>query len=326
MNRVAWALAALFVVLVVVLIFVFGDDAGEVTTTIPGTTTTLEEATTTEGETTTTVQVTTTTSAETTTSQGETTTTGLEGNWSDEPLVVFEFGALGWWSGGGWVRVDEGTSLPVSGGEDYQIALLGDGGVTTGGAQISVCEPLANPGVELADSLGGPWPAPNGVAVSAPWPLVPHLVEEISDDGTYAAIAGQLLAERGLNVTSPVIKQAIRLDLEGDGVNEVLVVAEEVPSDLFAQVGNYSIAFLQRVVGGEVQNAILGDQVVLEVPEGTTPFIISYTVGAVADLSGDGKMEIVMNETYYEGDSVVVWEYVNDEVGPVAQISSGCGV
>jgi hypothetical protein len=326
MNRAAWILAGLFVVLVVVLIFMFGDnDVGDTSTSTGETTTTLA-APTTIGPATTAGETTTTSGETTTSAEGTTTTTGLEGNWADQPLVVYEFGALGWWNGSGWMQVDESTSLPVVGGEDYQIAVLGGGGVTTGGPQETLCEPLMNQGVNLDGPLGGQWPEPYGVAISAPWTLVPYLVEAVADDGTYAAVASQLLADRGLDVPNPVIKQMLRLDLEGDGVNEVLVVAEDVAPDLFAQEGDYSIAFLRNVVEGEVRTAMLGDQVVAEVPEGQTPFIISYTVGAVADLSGDGKMEIVMNETYYEGNGVVVWEYVNDDLGPVMQIVSGCGV
>jgi hypothetical protein len=36
-------------------------------------------------------------------------------------------------------------------------------------------------------------------------------------------------------------------------------------------------------------------------------------------------MEIVLDSAYYEGVGVEVWEYVNDDIGPTAQISTGCG-
>jgi hypothetical protein len=54
-------------------------------------------------------------------------------------------------------------------------------------------------------------------------------------------------------------------------------------------------------------------------------FLISFTVGTVADLNGDGKMEIVVDSAYYEGLGVEVWEYVNDDLGPVPRVSVGCG-
>ena len=327
MRRWTIALSILLGVIVVVLIFMFTrDDAGETTTTEFGATTTSTAL----GSTTTLSDRTTTTSDEPTTTTEESTTTtvagGLEGNWAAEPLVAAGFGGLGWWDGGNWIQVDEGTSLPVSGGEDYQIALLGVEARTTGGGEELLCEPLDNPGVVLADEdLLGDWPGPFGVAISADWDLVPNLVEETVDDGTYAAIASQLLEERGLTVASPPIKQVIRVDLEGDGVNEVLVVAEDVPDGLLAEVGDYSIAFLQKVVDGAPATSVIGESVVVELAEGETPFVLSFSIAAVADLSGDGRMEIVLDSAYYEGVGVEVWEYVNDDIGPMAQISTGCG-
>ncbi|MGH8871324.1 MAG: hypothetical protein ACRDWS_05060 [Acidimicrobiia bacterium] len=329
MNRTAWVLAGLFVVMVVVIIFMLGDeeDGGVTTTTSLASATTSAGTTTPEaGPTTSLGAATTTTVAETTTTTVPTTTTtsaAVEGNWSDTPIVAAGFGALGWWDGEGWVQVEAGTALPVVGGEDYQVALLGLEAIIGGGAPTTSCDPLDNPGVVFEnEQVLGDWPGPVGVAISAPWILVPHLVEEIEDDGTYAAFAGELLAERGLNVPDPVIKQLLQIDLEGDGVNEVLVVAEDVTNGLFAEDGDYSIAFLRRTVQGAVNTAILGESVIVTADD---PYVSSFSVGAVADLNGDGKMEIVLTSAYYEGIGVEVWEYVDDDLGPIPQIAAGCG-
>jgi hypothetical protein len=327
MNRTAWILVGLFVVLVVVLIFVFGggdDDPG--TTTIADTSTSVAGTTSTVAGTTTIGDGTTSTSAATTTTTpGTTTIAGLEGNWADSPIVVAGFGALGWWDGSSWVAVEEGTTLPVSGGEDYQVAFLGVEAVTTGGGQEALCEPLNNPGVALEDEeLLGDFPGPYGVAISAPWELVPHLAEEIEDgDGSNSAFAREVLAGFGLDVPEPPIKQLLRVDLEGDGVNEIIVVAEDVTEGLFAEVGDYSLAFLRKTVGGSIQDIVLGESVITD--ESQLPLVYSFSVGAVADLNGDAKMEIVVSSAYYEGLGVEVWEYVDDSDGAVMQISQGCG-
>jgi hypothetical protein len=196
--------------------------------------------------------------------------------------------------------------------------------ITTGGPPTTLCDPLNNPGVVLEnEEVLGDFPGPFGVGISASWQLVPYLVEEIEDDGTYAAFAGGLLAERGLNVPDPVIKQLLRVDLEGDGVNEVIAVAEEVNQDLLGEPGDYSIVFMRKTVGGDIQTTILGEAVVVSPDQ--APLLYSFSIGAVADLSGDGKMEIVLSSAYYEGVGVEVWEYVSDEQGPVPQIAQGCG-
>ena len=265
----------------------------------------------------------TTTPAETTTTEA-TTTTIVAGNWASQPLVVSAFGALGWWDGSDWVEVDTLTSLPVTGGEDYRIAVLDLTATTTGGPETIVCEPLNNIGVELAHpELLGEWPGPYGVAISAPWELTPHLAESLSDDGTYAGLASELLADRGLVVAEPTIVQLLRVDLEGDGINEVIVVAEDIVGGFLPIAGDYSIVFLRKVVEGEVQTAILGESVILDA-EGA--FQASYRVGSVADLSGDGQMEIVLSSAYFEGLGVEVWEYVNDDIGLLPVIQTGCGL
>jgi len=328
MNRTAWILTGLFVVGVVTVIFLVGrgDETDSSTTTTTGgtTTTTVDgDTTTTAGITTTSTTVATTTTLPATTTTASTTTTSaaVAGNWATTPMVATGFGALGWWDGANWVQVEPATALPVAGGEDYQVALIGLEAIIVGGAPATLCEPVNNPGVVFEnEQVLGDWPGPLGVAISAPWVIVPHLVEPIEDDGTYSAFAAELLAERGLDVPDPALKQIVQADLEGDGVNEVLVVAEDVSEGLFAQDGDYSIAFVRRTVGGEVQTDILGESVIVTADN---PVVESYSYGAIADLNGDARMEIVLTTAYYEGIFLEVWEY--GDGGPVARISSSCG-
>lgn len=269
--------------------------------------------------TTTTVPPTTTTVPPTTTS------TGVAGNWAVQPLIVAEMGALGWWNGVSWVDAQEAGALPVSGGESYQIARVGTNGeVVTGGPEVVQCEPfLNNLGVDLDQpDLLGEWPGPAGVAISAPWELQPHLVEPFTDDGTYSQFAKDLLANRGLNVESPIVKQAYRFDLEGDGINEVLVVAEGLTNGYFTTNGDYSIVFLRKVIEGEVATAVIADTVITDE---NTQYFVGYSLGAIADLNNDGKMEIVLSQADFEGFGIAMWEYVNNDLGPVLIFQTGCG-
>lgn len=299
---------------------------GDSTTTSAVPTTTTIASTTTLATTTTTVPIaTTSTSTTTTTTLAPTTTTTLApGNWASQPLITTAFGALGWWDGAIWLTAQDEGSLPVTGGEDYQVAVIGLQATTTGGPETIVCEPFVNNlGVVLAnEDMLGQWPGPYGVAISAPWDLQPYLVQAFPDDGTYATHAQTLLANRGLNVASPVIKQLFRVDLEGDGINEVIVVAESLTNGYLPVAGDYSIAFLRKVVQGDVQTAILGVSIVTDP---NTQFPLGYSIGAVADLNGDGKMEIVLDTAAFEGLAVAVWEYANDDLGPIQVFETGCG-
>jgi hypothetical protein len=290
------------------------------TSTVGSSTTVVTSSTTTA----TSLAVTTTLSATTTTGPTTTTAPGLEGNWADEPLITTDFGALGWWDGAGWARADEFDELPVVGGEDYQVASLAGEGVIVGSSQQVLCDPLGNLGVEFSDDdaeLLGEWPGPYGVAISAPWELQPHLFEAITPDATHSGYARDLLATRGLVVPNPIVTQAFRTDLEGDGVNEVIVVAQRLEGGYFPYEGDFSLAFMRKVVGGTVETAILGESVLTD--DTTIPTV--YSIGAVADLNGDAKMEIVITSAYYEGLGVEVWEHQGDDIGPTPVLAAGCG-
>jgi len=239
-------------------------------------------------------------------------------------VIVTDFGALGWWNGTDWLDAESEGSLPVLGGEDYQTIVVDSVGMTTAGPQTIVCDPLELIGVQLAEpDLLGAFPGPYGVAISAPFELQPYFYDDgETDDGTYAGLASGLLSSRGLDVEEPVIKQIVQTDLEGDGINEVLAVAEEVTPGFLLQPGDYSLLFMRKVIEGEVQTAVLEETVVLEEDD---RFLGAHSVGTVADLNGDGKMEIVSNAAFFEGFNVAVWEYVDDDLGMVLRLERGCG-
>ena len=91
--------------------------------------------------------------------------------------------------------------------------------------------------------------------------------------------------------------------------------------ECFRRSGDYSIVFMRKVVQGDVETSVLAESIVLDLD--TDPD--SFRVGAVADLNGDSKMEIVVSSAYFGGLAVEVFEYVNDDLGPVTQIITGCG-
>jgi hypothetical protein len=152
---------------------------------------------------------------------------------------------LGWWDGAGWVQAEDGMDLPVSGGEDYQVALLGSDVVsTTGGARITGCdihEPgIDFPGIELAhpELLRAPvdgdqdWRGDlSGVAISAPWNIQPRPASPGEPHPDLENSALGLLAEQGLVTDSVVLVQVVESDIEGDGSLETFVVPNRPSSE-----------------------------------------------------------------------------------------------
>lgn len=269
---------------------------------------------------------------EPTTSTAPSTTTTTAIATTPLPVVVGYEGVLGWWDGSAWIALGDDTPVPAQGGEQYQLVLL-DEPITTaiGSPPGPGCE-FVEFSVSIDAGIPAPdtWPAAIPIAVSADWDVRPHLVQVLDPPpAVYQEVTAQLLAQRGINDPQPDLVQVIRTDLEGDGVFEVLIVAERQTNDSLAPAvpGDYSIAFLRRIVAGEVQTAILGEFVVQQ-PEAQDQIIALdvFRFAAVADLNGDDKMEIVLDAQYYEGGSVEVWEYVNDDLGPLLVLSTGCGV
>ena len=281
---------------------------------IPSTGPTTTAATTTTGPTTS------TTMATTTTASSSTTTTLLE---PDTFLAVGKTCLLGWWDGN-W---QSGDDLPVSGGEAYQVVRLDEPiGSTTGSEARPSCEPLDLVSVEFDPEIAGDFLEIDALAIQTEAAVRPHPVEllGLSIPAYIEATAG-LLATRVPGIPVVNLTQVIRTDLEGDGTDEVIVAASTIPDDLISsQVGDYSIVYLRKVIEGDVQTAILGVSIVEDL-DNLFQNLAVFEVAAVADLNGDGKMEVVVNGTVWEGAFLQAWEYINDDLGPVEVLSCGCG-
>jgi hypothetical protein len=121
--------------------------------------------------------------------------------------------------------------------------------------------------------------------------------------------------------------QVVRADLDGDGTDEVIVVVERLsdPQGLLATDGDYSVAFVRQLVNGDVHTAVLSRSIASITP-GATRYILVARVAAVADLNGDGRMELALQQVYYEGSGTQVFE-VQPGTGRLVDIlGGGCGV
>lgn len=296
---------------VVVMLAACTPDSG-----IPSTGPTTTLATTTAAPTTTTTAPVPTTVASSTT----TTTTLLE---PDSFLTVGNTCLLGWWDGD-WRTGDD---LPVSGGEEYQVVRLDEPITSTTGSEARrSCEPLDLVSVEFDPEIPGEFVDIDALAIQTGTEVRPYPVELLgSSIPTYLEATAGLLETRIPGIPPINLTQVIRVDLEGDGIDEVIVAASTIPDDLISsQVGDYSIVYLRKAIEGEVQTAILGVSIVEDLDDLFQDLAV-FEVAAVADLNGDGKMEIVVNGTVWEGAFLQAWEYVNDDLGPVEVLSCGCG-
>ena len=167
----------------------------------------------------------------------------------------------------------------------------------------------------------------SAIALAVPWNPMPRTAK--ASDKTqevYVKAAHDFLVSKG--IAKPVVKitQLLRIDLDGDSEDEVLLSAtnypgEEGESPSQAEAGNYSFVLLRQVVDGKVQTKLIDGEFYPKASESQTPY--RYEVSGLLDLDGDGRLEIIIYSAYYEGATVTVWRFGEGKLHKVLEI--GCG-
>lgn len=243
-------------------------------------------------------------------------------------IVISAVGVLGWWDGAAWIDSDATTAnIPVANGVDFSVLALD--GRTQHAVSTSVtsgCEPAGTYTVVLDPSILAASPDHSDVAVNATWSLQPRPVGFLDGSNVdYLAVIRDRLAGEGLASAEVKIDQLIRSDLDGNGTDEVIVVAShpDLDTGVGARAGWYSIALLRQVVGGGVRTTVLGRDIHREA-DVDYPTSGRYAVDAIADLNGDGRAEIVLQVSHFEDVGVSVFE-VSPDAGPHEVLTGGCG-
>jgi len=117
------------------------------------------------------------------------------------------------------------------------------------------------------------------------------------------------------------IQQIYRVDLEGDGIDEVIINAGSYNETFFysGQEGNYSYIILRQLIDGEVKNTVLSAHEYQKADQ----LIYVYYIQNILDLNGDGIMEIIIEGRYYEGDWYNIYDMQDGE--PVNVLTYGVG-
>jgi hypothetical protein len=168
-----------------------------------------------------------------------------------------------------------------------------------------------------------------GVALGAGyrWNPVIRASQSINlDDATYKKAVADVLRTKGITKTTIKLTQAVRVDLEGDGQEEVLISATRYSGDIASQAkrGDYSFVMLRKIVGGKAQNILIGGDFVNKNVDFGAPS--TYEISAIADLNGDGKMEVIIHSAYYEGSYSSAYEIKGNKLTEIKALAAGCGV
>jgi len=233
--------------------------------------------------------------------------------------IVGPTGVIGSWSGSEWLPRADGEQPGAE--HDYAVVGLSDVvGAAPGEAVTEECPAQrATSEVDVAvelDASSGPSP----IAVAGVAEPRPREVQQFSTDSEeYRQAAAAVGA--GLGATEPpTVSQVLRADLDGDGTFEVVVAAGHVsdPEDLAPAAGDWSAVFLRRVVADGVATDILASSVT-----GDGDVFDHMQVAALADLNGDGSMEVALEGRSSTGE----WSSVHalDDAGvPSEVLRAGC--
>jgi hypothetical protein len=254
-------------------------------------------------------------------------TAGSAGNRAAQPHAIVEI-SQGCLIGGAqdtkWVRADA-FGKRLQGAQKFNLySLAGPAG------EITISK------IEQDWDCGGEWSvktsskAEAGIAIASPtWNVMPRLPRPIDlKDTTYLKIVGDILKAAGIKKPEVKISQAYKIDLDGDGQDEVVIAANRYGQGLgelsgvpnLTAAGDYSLVFVRKIIGGKAQNIFIVKAVWLIANEAGLPR--RNHISAIADLNGDGVMEIVGYNAYHEGSSSYVFDLKRNK--PVAALVCSC--
>ena len=171
-------------------------------------------------------------------------------------------------------------------------------------------------------------------ALAAPWNPMPRSVSSIQPSQAHRKTIEDEL--RKLKVNSPVqISQALRVDLDGDGRVEVLLSANSPAWQLYEgeirpvyaeKKGDYAMVLVRKLLSDTDLRSFVLDSIHAQIPkpEDQVPTVVTRRIGAVLDLDGDGKMEVLVEDWVHEGHGIRVYRWDGKKFAVV--LEWGCGV
>ncbi len=242
------------------------------------------------------------------------------------PIVEMDTGYLfGGSADGKWIKAEK-VAKTMKGRTAFRVfGLTQELGKATGGKPKSAKEEAC------ADMLTVSLPSTpkDGViALSAPWNALPRK-PQIADptQQIHVDAVREFLESRRMSEPKVKITRILRVDLDGDGEEEVLINATnyftedgDVPLDTAAP-GSYSIVLLRHMVAGKVETELIAGEFYVK-DESSASHL--YEIPGVLDLNGDGKLEVIVHSHYYEGAETTIYDCSGGKCK--AALSVGCGL
>jgi len=161
------------------------------------------------------------------------------------------------------------------------------------------------------------------VATLDGWNVTKRDVTELSADGEfYQQVVTDWLTEKGVSKPQLDSIHVYRVDLEGDGTDEIFISASHLDdSQHTTKAGDYSIILMRKVIGNNaVTDLVVGDVYDSKDQEITYPR--TYSLANFIDLNQDGVLEVVVSFQKWEGFGASVFQIDGQNV--TQTLSAGC--
>ena len=185
-------------------------------------------------------------------------------------------------------------------------------------SQGTVYEPICDQYYLPLDSYPG---SESAVGVSGEWPVLPRTSIEIPiDTETYLRAITAWQIEQAPSMPIPAIDKIWKVDVDGNGTDEVFINGNHFAEPSGHNVGprDYSVVLMRTVIGSEVVTVQLVGDYYSEAIENEFP--LTYNLEFIGDLNADGRMEVVVGISRWEGTGVMVFEIDEDEVKLVLSV------
>ncbi|MEL7449584.1 MAG: hypothetical protein AAFN78_10260 [Pseudomonadota bacterium] len=134
-------------------------------------------------------------------------------------------------------------------------------------------------------------------AILGRWNGAPRKAEYQSlDHPAYMSLVSETLADHGIASADITLTANLRIDLDDDGIDEVVLSATNMtPGEAGAESDSYSVVLLRKSTVSGVFTRLLTHTLVPEGCSSCDPAV--HRVGGLVDLNGDGNVEIIVRTT-----------------------------
>jgi hypothetical protein len=235
---------------------------------------------------------------------------------------------IGGVGGGQWLDA-AATAALVQGEKRYRLFMGSSPTAEVAGTIVTVDNggPCAYPTVSINPALT----LPGSIGVAGDWDVTPRQPESLSLTlQAYQDAVSSVLTANGIAAPDVRLTGLLRVDLEGNSSDEVLISASRLAGFQPGQnitpgvvAGDYTLVAMRKVTGASTAD--------------TFPFILTAypqedimaypwlpTIMATLDLNGDGDLEIVVELKAFEGRLIEVYDVNGPTVTKV--LTAGCSI